>query len=195
MPTIDIHKLRAGDHGAFESVVHSYYAYVYRLSLRMLGNAGDAEDAAQEAFLRIHRSVSRFKGEASLSTWIYRIAYNTCLDELRRQKRRPITPLDEVAHGTLHLTDGRRGPEDTVVATEESQTVRDGLAELPVEYRIVLVLREVEDLSYDEIASVLKCPVGTVRSRLARGRRMLADKLKGRVQNEVSNDIREASSS
>lgn len=192
MPTIDIHKLRAGDRSAFENLVQVYYAYVYRLSLRLLGQANDAEDATQETFITIHRAIKRFKGGSALSTWIYRIAYNTCLDELRRQKRRPVTHWDEAAAEYMQA-DPDQAPEDMIIAREDQQVIRAALAELPIEYRAVLVLREVEDLSYEEIADVLQCPVGTVRSRLARGRRRLAETLRGRVQIDVSDDVRKAS--
>lgn len=194
----EIRDFRAGDHAAFEKVVRAFYPRVYRLCLRLLGQAADAEDAAQEAFLRVHRAASRYRGNAALSTWIYRIAYNTCLDELRRQRKARQARFDDgdVLEATLAaIPDPGSGPEDIACTADELAVVRDILTELPFEYRAVLVLREIEQLSYDEIAAVLKCPVGTVRSRLARGRRLLAEKLRGRVHIDVREDQSAAASS
>lgn len=192
---IDIQRLRSGEHDAFEALVNTFYSRVYRLALRMLGGASDAEDAAQEAFIRIHRSVARFKGGSSLATWIYRITYNTCLDEIRREKRRPSIVQTEDGADPMHLMpDPQEGPEDIACRSDASRAVRDGLQELSVEFRTVLILREIEDLSYDQIADVLQIPVGTVRSRLARGRRMLADILQGRVPRGVPDNVQRAAS-
>lgn len=172
----------------FEAVVRTHYDRVYRLALRMLGNAADAEDVAQEAFMKVHRSAPRFRGDSSLSTWIYRITHNVCLDELRRRKRRPLiqglpSSADDAPSGEPE--DDGPTPEEAACAADERDRLRQVLESLPIEFRSVLILREVEDLSYDEIASVLKCPIGTVRSRLARARRLLAERLQRSDNHEL----------
>lgn len=191
---IEVERFRAGDPDVFEQVVRTYYDRVYRLALRMLGTPGDAEDAAQEVFLRIHRRASRFHGRSALSTWIYRVAHNICLDEIRKRKRRPV---GTISHGedfdmAANIPDTQSGPEAIVTALDESAEIRHALKTLPQEYQSVLILREIEELTYDEIAAVLGCPVGTVRSRLARGRRLLAEHLERRGAHDMQRRTRSA---
>lgn len=186
---IDLQKFRIGDPDTFERVVRAYYERVYRLSVTLLANPTDAEDAVQDTFLRIHRKAATFRGESSLSTWIYRIAHNICLDALKGRRRRSTHSLQAYETMGRNVPDPHAGPEERAFSADESARVRAALSSLPEEYRVVLVLREVEDLSYDQIADVLKCPVGTVRSRLARGRRQLAKVLEGGVNDDVSSDI------
>lgn len=195
--TIDVHRFRNRDPEAFEAVVRAYYDRVYRLALRLLCNAADAEDVVQEAFLKVHRSAPRFRGDSSLSTWVYRIAHNVCLDELRRRKRRPLLQgrCDGAERETVQEPeDEGPGPEEAAFAAEERLRLRRALESLPLEFRSVLILREVEDLSYDQIAAVLKCPVGTVRSRLARARRMLAERLQRSDDHELQERFPSAAS-
>lgn len=186
---IDVGKFRAGDPHAFERVVRTHYERVFRLCLRMTGSPADAEDLTQDTFLRIHRKAAHFRGDSDLSTWIYRIAYNQCLDHLRRRRRRPADSLDGYEESGRSLPDPASGPEEHAFARVEAQRVRAALASLPEEYRAVVILREIEDLSYEQIAAVLRCPVGTVRSRLARGRRLLIERLEGSVQDDVSDGL------
>jgi RNA polymerase sigma-70 factor, ECF subfamily len=134
----------------------------------MAGNDADAADATQEALLAIVRGLPRFDGRSSFRTWSYRVAVNACLDELRRRKRRPSVGLPDLER--LDRADYGASPDDVA----DRMMLDDALAALPDDYRVAVVLRDVADLDYAEIAEVLQIPAGTVRSRIARGRLALA---------------------
>ncbi len=147
----------------------------------MLADADDAADATQQTLLLAVRSLSRFDGRSSFGTWIYRIATNACIDELRRRRRRPLVGLDPDAAGD-GLASGSAGTfgtpaEDPSETASRRVDVDAALSALPSEFRTAVVLRDVCDLAYEEIARVLEVPLGTVRSRIARGRATLADLL------------------
>jgi RNA polymerase sigma-70 factor (ECF subfamily) len=150
----------------------------------MLGNEADAVDAAQDALLSAVRSITRFDGRSSFGTWLYRIATNACLDELRRRRRRPVVGLPgevdrdwEGAGGSgIAYGPGPKDPADEAIAHVD---VDVALRALAPEHRVALVLRDLCDLTYDEIALILDVPIGTVRSRIARGRAALADLMTG----------------
>lgn len=162
---------RAGDRAALDRLLRRHYDRVWRLCRRLSGNDADAQDAAQEALIAIARGLHRFDGRAAFSTWSYRVATNACLDELRRRARRPI-PLhaDEPTRLETGPADPTRAPDQVV----ERLTVDDALAQLPEEFRLAVVLRDLCDLDYAEISAVMAVPPGTVRSRIARGRARLA---------------------
>jgi RNA polymerase sigma-70 factor, ECF subfamily len=162
----------AGDRRALEEVLGVVYDRTYPLALRLLGDRADAEDATQEALLAVVRGLPRFDGRSAFATWTYRVATNACLDELRRRRRRPVTT--ELADDPS--TAATPGPETAVDDREEIQAA---LAALPEAFRVAVVLRDLCDLEYAEIAEVLDLPAGTVRSRIARGRAQLADLLRG----------------
>jgi len=204
---------RAGDRQALETLLTGHYDRVHALCRRMLGNEADAVDAAQDALLSAVRSIARFDGRSSFGTWLYRIATNACLDELRRRRRRPLVGLpgevddDWDRAGSGRSGSGRSGrgrggagadggagggggAGDVHPAfgggardpAEEATTRVDldaALRRLAPEHRVALVLRDVCDLPYEEIAVILEVPIGTVRSRIARGRAALADLLPG----------------
>lgn len=166
-------RLRAGDPSAFEELVRAYQHRVYGIALRMLGNAAEAEEIAQEAFLRAHRAIADFRGEAKLSTWLYAITSRLCLNRLASAARRH-ERSDEAALLAAPA------PADAAGALERGEVeaaLRQAIAELPEERRIVVVLRDVEGLSYEEIADALGLEPGTVRSRLHRARMDLKAKL------------------
>jgi RNA polymerase sigma-70 factor (ECF subfamily) len=146
---------------------------VYNLAFRLSGNCEEASDLTQEVFLRIYRHLGSFGGRSSLKTWIFRIAINHCRDRLSRW--RPLTqPIGEdVEEGEVSYADPRRGPEELAVAADEGRRVTAGLARLAQAFREAVVLRDIEGLSYEEIAEVLGVRIGTVRSRIARGRDQL----------------------
>jgi RNA polymerase sigma-70 factor (ECF subfamily) len=169
-----VSRLRAGDRGAFEELVRAQQHRVYGLALRMLGNAAEAQDVAQEAFLRAHRALRDFRGEARLTTWLHAIASRLCLTRLGAGERR-LTRHGEEALG--RLPDAGPGPDHAAEQGELQEALERAIAELPDERRIVVVLRDVEGLGYDEIAAALGVPIGTVRSRLHRARLDLKDKL------------------
>jgi RNA polymerase sigma-70 factor (ECF subfamily) len=173
-----------GDTRAFEELVETYQNKVYTLAYRYMGNEDDANDMSQEAFIKSFRSLKSYKGDASFGTWIYRITTNVCLDELRHRKRRVVPlSLDE----PLATVDGdevkREIPDSSLAADkiyeqkEFSQHIQLLLDEMKSEHKSVIVLRDVMELSYEEIAAVLDCSIGTVKSRISRARNILQKKL------------------
>lgn len=171
-----VRRAAAGDQGAFGLLVEQYEKPVYHQALRLLSHPEDAADVTQEVFLKAWRSLPAFQGESSFSTWLYRLTNNAAIDLLRRErKRRGDTSLDgeEGLPGDL-AADPAPTPEQALERRELSRAVEDGLSRLSDEHRQVLVLREINGLSYDEIAQVLGLSPGTVKSRLARARLALA---------------------
>lgn len=160
---------QGGDRDALETLLRRHHDRVYALCRRMTGNDADARDATQEALIAIVRGLHRFDGRAAFTTWSYRVATNACLDELRRRRRRP-EPVDAV----VEPWDDAPSFDDGIVT---KSAIDDALAGLPEQYRAVVVLRDQMGLEYTEIADVLGVPIGTVRSRLARGRAALAQRL------------------
>jgi len=172
---------KRGDLSAYDRLMQRYEKRVYALCFRMAGNQDDAADLAQEAFLKAFRALPSFNGQAQFSTWLYRIVTNTCLDERRRQARRPqLFSLDKPLNtedGQLALTLPAEAsdPLATALSQETEIEIRTLLSMLPAEQRIVLVLRDMEGYSYDEIARMLNLNGGTVKSRLNRARRKLRE--------------------
>ena len=166
-------RLRAGDPRAFEELVTTYQHRVFGVALRMLGSRAEAEEIAQEAFLRAHRAVVNFRGDARLGTWLYGIASRLCLNRLSSPDRRMV-------RGDAALADVPARTPDAAAEVERAEldaALRTAIEELPNEQRLVLVLRDVEGLSYEEIADALALVPGTVRSRLHRARMQLKEKL------------------
>jgi len=161
-----------GDRNAFSELVRTHAQGVMNVIYRMCGNVQLAEDAAQETFIRAWQNLSSYRPGTPLRNWLYRIAVNAGTDMLRKEKR--ILP-DDI--GDLHLTDGRPNPETLVSQHERAVLVQKAILSLPDASRAVLVLREYEELSYQEISSTLDIPVGTVMSRLNYARKLLKDKL------------------
>lgn len=176
-----IQKAAKGDHAAFEWLVEQYQTPVYRLCLRMSGNPEDAADLTQEAFLKAWRNLESFHFESAFSTWLYRLASNTCLDFLRQAKRRPtvslVTEDDEGEEQIMDVADDAATPEEQVITNLDREALCEGLNRLPEEQRQLLILRAVNGLSYAEIAQILSIKEGTVKSRLARARETLRKKL------------------
>ena len=170
---------RWGDQLAFAQLVKDHQAMVYSLAYRMTGNPEDAADLTQEAFLNAWRGLSGFDGRSSLATWLYRLTSNACIDFLRREKRRgslSMTLEDEDDEDRqADLPDERWSPQRELERQEAQEAVRQGLAALSPEHREVLVLRELEGLSYTEIAHALGLEEGTVKSRIARARLSLRE--------------------
>ena len=169
---------QSGDQSAFEALVTANQAMVYSLAYRMTGNPEDAADLTQEAFLNAWRSLGSFNGQSAFSTWIYRLASNACIDFLRKEKRRSslsMTLEDEDEDRQADLPDDRWSPQRELERREAQQAVRQGLSALSPEHREVLILRELEGLSYAEIAHALGLEEGTVKSRIARARLSLRE--------------------
>lgn len=181
-----IARMKAGEMSAFDELVEEYQPLVYALSFRILGDAEDARDAAQETFLKIYRHFARFRGEASLKTWICRIAINQARSSERwwRRRFRNATssldaPLGLAKDEDRTLADALESdvvsPEAETLARERSRRIELGLGEMKKDFRIAVILRDIEGLSYEEIAYVTEVSVGTVKSRIARGREMLRE--------------------
>ena len=165
---------RDGDMDAFEALVHLYEKRVFALTLRMCGNPEDAAEAAQEAFLAAWQGLAFFRGEASFSTWLYRLTSNACVDLLRKENRHQGPSLDDESV-SAEVPDPTPTPEKAVEQQELRRQIEAGLQTLSPEHREVLILREIQQLSYDEIADVLSLDLGTVKSRINRGRRQLRE--------------------
>ena len=162
-----------GDTEAFERLVRTYENKIYHLALRMCGSADEAADIAQEAFLAAWRGLPSFRGEANFATWLYRLTSNAAIDYLRRQKKqRGDLSLDDEELG-LDAVDTAPGPQDAAEGAELRSAVSEGLRRLGEDHRQVLVLREIQGLSYEEIAEVLALDLGTVKSRISRARSAL----------------------
>ena len=167
-------RLRAGEARAFEELVKTYQHRVFGVAVRMLGSSAEAEDVAQETFLRAHRALAGFRGDAKLSTWLYAIASRLCLNRLAsgegRMSRARAAGLDR-----LPAAGGEPGAD--LERSEREAALHRAIAELPEDRRIVVVLRDIEGLTYDEIAAALSLELNTVRSRLHRARLDLKEKL------------------
>lgn len=175
-----IDKVISGDTEAFEALVLEHQNKVYSLALRMVGNEEDARDMAQEAFIRAFNSLTGFRGDSKFSVWLYRLTSNICIDFLRsRAKRRTVsmtmTDDDGEETGELEIPDDTWSPTEQLDRTLTRESVRRGLDSLSAPYREILVLREIEGLSYDEIGEVLGIEAGTVKSRIFRARKKLCD--------------------
>lgn len=168
-----IRRSKTGDVDAFDQLVGVHQDRIYQLAYRITGNREDAWDAAQEAFLKAYRSLPAFRETASFATWMHRVTVNTALDIVRRRPAQRTQVLDEAV--VLSGDD----PADQAQRKDLQRRIHHAIATLPVEHRVVVILRDLEGLAYDEIARTLRIPIGTVRSRLSRGRdtlrMMLAD--------------------
>jgi len=178
--------LRAGDSAAFETLVDRYSSDIYALLYRLTGDPSDASDLTQDTFLRALRALKGFRGDASLKTWLFRIAINESRNRFRwwKRRRRDVTVSLDVSIGdsdqTLHdtLADGGESPEDAALAREREARLAEALGQLKEVYREALVLCDIEGLSYEETAAALGVNIGTVKSRISRGRDELRRRLK-----------------
>jgi RNA polymerase sigma-70 factor (ECF subfamily) len=164
-----ISRARDGDQDAFRQLVERYQGAVYNLAYRMLGDPGDAEDAAQEIFVRIYRQLGRYDPARKFSTWVLAIATNFCIDQLRR-RRMQLVPLENIIPWARAR---EAGPEGEAITQEERDEVQRLITQLPEKYRAPLVLRYFEELSCAEIAEVLGMPEGTVKTQIHRARKAL----------------------
>ena len=169
-----IRAVLAGDTYRFEELVHASEKGIYNLCLRMLGNEQDALDASQEAYFKAFRALPTFRGESKFSVWLYRLASNVCLDMLRKRPAAPALPLEDEEGSSLPLPDNRFDPQAALERKELRRAVREALADLPPDFRQVLVLRELNGLSYEEIGQVTGLEAGTVKSRIFRARKKMA---------------------
>ena len=174
-----------GDDEAFALLVRRYQGTVFNVAYRLLGNRGDAEDLAQETFIRAYRAMASFDLARPLVPWLKRITTNVCLNWLEMQKARPqttasdLTGADEDEDALDRFADPGSTPEQQLTGVEQTQQIRNALAHLPARYRVVVELRHYQDLSYEEIALALNVPVSTVKSDLFRARKRLEAELIG----------------
>lgn len=160
-----------GDHDAFNQIMRNHEDRVFSVCLRIVGEREQALDATQETFLTAFRKAGQFKGDSALGTWIYRIAVNTCYDHLRKQKRRRADPIPD------HLDPADHAAEDAVESAGLRPEIQRALAAIPEDFRVAVVLSDIEGMSLPAIADLLRVPVGTIKSRIFRGRRLLAREL------------------
>jgi RNA polymerase sigma-70 factor (ECF subfamily) len=175
-----INRSKAGDLDAFNRLVERYQNDVYNLALRMTSSPHSAEDVAQDTFISAFRNIERFR-EGNFRAWLLRIASNASLDELRRRKRKGGYSLDEMMDApdsTFEVQEEGRGPEAEAEAKELEALIQSGLSTLPDDQRLAIVLRDIQGLSYEEVAEAMKSSVGTVKSRISRGRSRLRDYLR-----------------
>ena len=170
-----IRQSKQGDLDGFNRLVERYQAVVYNLALWMLGNPPAAEDASQDAFLSAWRNIDSFRG-GNFRAWLLSITANACRDQLRKLRHNPSISLEEMLVEPEGLPSSE-SPEEYAERQEMSEQIQEGLASLPQEQRLAVVLSDIQGLSYEEIALVMSCSLGTVRSRLSRGRAHLRDYL------------------
>lgn len=181
-----IERSRNGDTAAFGELVALFEKKVYNLAYRFTNNDDDALDLAQEAFLRAFTNLNDFRGTSSFGTWIHRITANLCLDEIRRRRRQPVYSLDvavtteEGGEVERQLVDESDTPLETVEKRELQAEIQAGINSLDDEFRLAVVLRDLQGHSYEEIAEIMGVSIGTVKSRISRGRRALKEKLTSR---------------
>lgn len=180
-----------GDHQAFEQIVYTYEKKVYNIAYQMFGNSHDASDASQEVFIKIYQKLNQFKFDSAFSTWLHRISVNTCIDLYRKKKRQNKDSFSidkdiatEESSVSFELVDSGQTPEEQILQNEQVSEVREAIQELKEEQKTIIILRDIQGFSYEEIADILDCNIGTVKSRIARGRKSLKEIiLKKREQN------------
>jgi len=177
-----VERVQKGDKRAFDLLIRKYQHKIVSVISRYVSDWSECQDVAQEAFIRAYRAIGNFRGDAQFYTWIYKIAVNTAKNHLVSQGRRP--PKDDIAVDDAMLLDGgawlkdRATPEHELLRQEIEQTVFDTVEQLPEELKTAITLREVDGLSYEEIAERMNCPIGTVRSRIFRARDAIDQKLR-----------------
>lgn len=190
-----IEKVKKGDTEAFEELVKAYERQVYNVAFRILSNVQDAQDAAQEAFVKAYINLSSFRGDSKFSVWLYRLTNNCCIDMIRRRKETISLSMDsdDGKNTTLDIPDDNQNPEQRVIGREAMQMLVKGIEGLPEDYRSCIVLREIGGQSYAEIAEILSIDIGTVKSRIFRARKKLFELMKdgGNFSYDNPSDITE----
>ncbi|MBF0488319.1 MAG: sigma-70 family RNA polymerase sigma factor [Nitrospirae bacterium] len=170
---------QGGDPAAFDRLVLMYKDRIYNLCYRFLGAHADAEDAAQDTFMKVYTSINQFKFQSSFSTWLYRIAVNTCKNKLKSFSWKSLFSFKAITPDALtEIADSRPSPDMRLQSRQRGRAIEKAILELPVAQRLVVVLRDIEGLSYEEISSITGLNQGTVKSKLSRARHALRDKLK-----------------
>lgn len=184
-----VERVKQGDKKAFDLLVLKYQRKIVRLLSRMIRDQNEIEDVAQEAFIKAYKALDQFRGDSAFYTWLYRIAINTARNWIAQNSRRPSAPNvnhhdeDETFNELDNLTDSHN-PESELVSREMATSVNSTIDALPEELRRAIVLREIEGMSYEDIALAMDCPIGTVRSRIFRAREAIAARLRPIMGNE-----------
>ena len=182
-----VERAQRGDKKAFELLVAKYQRKLVRLLSRFIRDPAEVEDVAQDAFIKAYRALPSFRGESAFYTWLYRIGINTAKNYLVALGRRAPTATEFDSEDAENFENGDQlrdvdTPENELMSKQIAQTVNDTMEELPEELRTAIVLREIDGLSYEEIATVMNCPIGTVRSRIFRARETIAERLRPLLQ-------------
>ncbi len=178
-----VERAQQGDKQAFEQLVSKYQRKLARLLARFIRDPAEVEDVAQEAFIKAYRALPSFRGDSAFYTWLYRIGINTAKNYLVAMGRRAPTATEFDSEEAEGFEDGDQlrdinTPESVLMSNEIARTVNDTMEQLPEELRNAITLREIEGLSYEDIATIMNCPIGTVRSRIFRAREAIAEKLR-----------------
>jgi RNA polymerase sigma-70 factor (ECF subfamily) len=180
-----VDRVNSGDQQAFNLLVRKYERKVVRLISRLVRDPSEVEDVAQEAFIKAYRALPQFRGDSAFYTWLYRIAVNTAKNYLVAQGRRPIPLSDTLSEdedgesfGREDVVSDNHTPEAELLSRQIAETVNRAIEALPQDLRTAVTLREIEGLSYEEIAEAMNCPIGTVRSRIFRAREAIAEQLR-----------------
>ena len=171
------------DRNLFDELVQRHHKQAYNIAYRMTGNHADAEDLTQEAFIRAFRFFDQYRRELPFESWLYRIISNAFIDMLRRKPKAQIRSLDQPVstddgEAIPDIADESGGPEEQIISKEMDASIQAALNSLPPDFRLAVIYADIEGLSYEEIADAMRCSIGTVRSRLHRGRKLLRDRLK-----------------
>jgi len=181
-----VERVQKGDKHAFDLLINKYQHRIVSLVARYVNDHAEALDVAQEAFIKAYRALGNFRGDSAFYTWLYRIAINTAKNWLVAQKRRPpasdIDAVDAEQYDVESRLKDKGTPENELLREEIRQTVYRSIAELPEDLRTAIVLREMEGMSYEEIATTMECPIGTVRSRIFRAREAIDEQLKPLIE-------------
>ena len=186
MDDLELHLVKKsidGDVDAFQQLIEKHQKKVFNIAYRMMGNEEDAKDMAQEALVKAYRNIGKFRLDSAFSTWLFRIATNACLDELRKNKKKMddislnIDKTDDGETLTKELAVDKNGPEMEFLKKERQRILAEGIKSLSEDYKRVIVLRDIQGFSYEEIAEICETNIGTVKSRINRGRSMLKEKL------------------
>ena len=181
-----VERVQKGDKHAFDLLINKYQHRIVSLVSRYVSDHAEALDVSQEAFIKAYRAIGKFRGDSAFYTWLYRIAINTAKNWLVAQKRRPPASDIDAADAEQYDMDSRlkdKGtPENELLRDEIKHTVYDTIAQLPVDLRTAIMLREIEGMSYEDIATTMDCPIGTVRSRIFRAREAIDEKLRPLVE-------------
>lgn len=177
-----VKRAKQGDMHAFEELIIQHEKIVYNVALRMMNHSEDAKDISQEVFLKAYRNIGNFDERSQFSTWIYRITANTCIDEMRKRKGRQSFSLEEELEseeGSMQwqVADAGETPEESMLREEQKSEILQALESLSPEHKVAVILRDIKGLSYEEIAEILELTLGTVKSRISRGRNQLKQEI------------------